>query len=90
LALDEDAPSEFRKRGSEPVEQKQEDSISLLAKAYLHGGEEIELCDRRIAALENRRIAFLNEVERRNQNIARRADTAASDVVDAEFTDPED
>jgi hypothetical protein len=89
-ALDDDASSLFRLRGSAPIEQKQEDSVSLLAMAYLHGGDEIELCLRRIAALEYRLIAFLNEVERRNQKMARRADSAASDVVDAEFTDPED
>lgn len=86
----EDAPSQFRKKGSEPVEQKPEDPVSLLAKAYLNSGDQIEFCDRRIAALENRRIVFLNEVERRNQNLARRADVTASEVVDAEFTSAED
>jgi hypothetical protein len=89
-ALDKDAPSMFRRKGSEPIEEKQEESVSLLAKAYLHGGDDIEACDRRIAALEYRRSALLNEVERRNQNMARRADNAASHVVDAEFTDPDD
>ena len=89
-ALDDDAPSMFRRKGSEPIEKRQEDSVSLLAKAYLHGGDEIEACDRRNAALEYRRSALLNEVHRRNQNLARRADSAASDVVDAEFTDAED
>jgi hypothetical protein len=91
LARDEDdEPSMFRKKGSEPLEKNQEDPISLLAKAYLHDGGEIEGCDRRIAALEFRRGALLREVERRNQNMAREADKTASGIIDAEFTEAED
>ena len=91
LARDEDdEPSMFRKKGSEPIEKNQEDPISLLAKTYLHGGNEIEGCDRRISALEFRRSALLREVERRNQIVARDADKAASDLVDAEFTEAVD
>jgi hypothetical protein len=89
--LDEDdEPSAFRKKGSQPIDRNPEDPMSLLAEAYLHDGDEIEGCDRRIAALEFRRGALLREVERRNQNMARGADKAASDIVDAEFTEPED
>jgi len=80
----------FRKKGSEPIEKNQEDPISLLAKTYLHGGNEIEGCDRRISALEFRRSALLREVERRNQIVARDADKAASGIVDAEFTEAVD
>jgi hypothetical protein len=88
LARDEDdEPSMFRKKGSVPIEKNQEDPISLLAKTYLHGGNEIEACDRRISALEFRRSALLREVERRNQIVARDADKAASDFVDAEFNE---
>jgi hypothetical protein len=89
LARDEDdEPSMFRKKGSEPIEKKQEDSISLLAKAYLHGGDDIECCDRRISALLNRRSALLREVDQRNESKARNADRACSVFVDAEFTEP--
>jgi hypothetical protein len=91
LARDEDdEPSMFRKKGSEPIEKNQEDPISLLAKTYLHNGDEFEGCDRRIAALEFRRGALLREVERRNQNMAREADKTASGIIDAEFTEAED
>ena len=91
LARDEDdEPSMFRKKGSEPIEKNQEDPISLLAKTYLHGGNEIEGCDRRISALEFRRSALLREVERRNQNMAREADKTASGIIDAEFTEAVD
>jgi len=92
MARDEDdEPSMFRKKGSEPIEKKQEDPISSLAQAYLHDdGNDIEACDRRISALESRRSALLREVERRNQIVARDADKAASSIVDAEFTEVED
>ena len=87
---EDDEPSMFKKKGSEPIEKKQEDPISLLAQAYLHDdGNDIEACDRRISALESRRSALLREVQRRNQ-IVRDADRAASSIVDAEFTEVED
>jgi len=85
---EDDEPSAFRKKGSEPIEKKQEDPISLLAKAYLHGGNDIECCDRRISALFNRRSALLREVDQRNESKARNADRACSVFVDAEFTEP--
>jgi hypothetical protein len=88
---EDDEPSVFRKKGSEPIEKKQEDPISSLAQAYLHDdGNAIEACDRRIAALEFRRSALLREVERRNQIVARDADRAASSIFDAEFAEVED
>jgi hypothetical protein len=89
LARDEDdEPSMFRKKGSEPLEKKQEDPISSLAQAYLHDdGNAIEGCDWRLSRLEFRRSALQREVERRNQIVARDADKAASVIVDAEFTE---
>jgi hypothetical protein len=89
LARDEDdEPSMFRKKGSEPLEKKQEDPISSLAQAYLHDdGNAIEGCDWRLSRLEFRRSALQREVERRNQIVARDADKAASSIVDAEFTE---
>jgi hypothetical protein len=92
MARDEDdEPSVFRRKGSEPIEKEQEDPISSLARAYLHDESgAIEGCDRRISALEIRRNTLLREVERRNQIVARDADKAASDIVDAEFTEAVD
>jgi hypothetical protein len=88
---EDDEPSMFRKKGSELVEKKQEDPISLLAQAYLHDdGNAIEGCDWRLSRLEFRRSALLREVERRNQIVARGADKAASSIVDAEFREVED
>ena len=89
LARDaDDEPSMFRKKGSEPLENKQEDPISSLAQAYLHDdGNAIEGCDWRLSRLEFRRSALQREVERRNQIVARDADKAASAIVDAEFTE---
>ena len=88
---EDDEPSMFKKKGSEPIQKKQEDPISLLAQAYLHDdGNDIEACDRRLSRLEFRRSALLREVERRNQIVARDADKAASSIVDAEFTEVED
>jgi hypothetical protein len=87
---EDDEPSAFRIKGSEPIEKKQEDPISLLAKAYLRSGNDIECCDRRISALLNRRSALLREVDQRNESKARNADRACSDFVDAEFTEPVD
>jgi hypothetical protein len=89
--VEDDEPSMFRKKGSEPVEKKQEDPISLLAQAYLHDdGNAIEGCDWRLSRLEFRRSALLREVERRNQIVARDADRAASSIVEAEFREVED
>jgi hypothetical protein len=88
---EDDEPSMFRKKGSEPMEKKQEDPNSSLAQVYLHDDSgTIEGCYRRIAALEFRRSALLREVERRNQIVARDADKAASAIVDAEFTEAVD
>jgi hypothetical protein len=87
---EDDEPSMFRKKGSEPIEKKQEDPISSLGQAYLHDDGTIEGCYRRIAVLEFRRSALLREVERRNQIVARDADRAAADIVDAEFKEVED
>jgi hypothetical protein len=88
---EDDEPSMFRIKGSEPIEKKQQENpILLLMHTYLHGGNDIEACDRRIAALESRRSALLREVERRKQIVARDADKAASSFVDAEFTEVED
>jgi hypothetical protein len=87
---EDDEPSMFRKKGSAPVETKQEDQISSLAKVYLQDGSAIEDCDGRISALEFRRSALLREVERRNQIVVRNADQAASGFVDAEFTEAVD
>jgi hypothetical protein len=86
---EDDEPSLFRKKG-EPAEKSQKDPIWSLARAYLHGGKEIEDCDRRLAALEFRRGVLLREAERRNQIKARDADKAASGIVDAEFTEAVD
>ena len=81
----------FRKKGSEPIEKNQEVTISPLAQAYLHDdGNAIGGCDWRLSRLEFRRSALLREVERRNQITARDADKAASDFVDAEFTEAVD
>jgi hypothetical protein len=88
--VEDDEPSMFRKKGSEPVEKKQEDPISSLAMVYLQDSSAIEGCDRRLSALEFRRSALLREVERRNRIVARDADKAASDFVDAEFTEAVD
>jgi len=92
MARDEDdEPSMFRKKGSEPMEKKQEDPISSLARAVLHDDSgTIEGCDIRISRLEFRRSTLLREVERRNQIVARDADKAASAIVDAEFTEAVD
>ena len=90
LRDEDDEPSMFRKKGSEPIEKNQEDPIESLARAYLRDGSAIEGCDRRISALEFRRSALLREVERRNQIVARDADKAASAIVDAEFTETVD
>jgi len=92
MARDEDdEPSMFRKKGSEPMEKKQEDPISSLARAVLHDDSgTIEGCDIRISRLEFRRSTLLREVERRNQITARDADKAASGIVDAEFTEAVD
>jgi hypothetical protein len=87
---EDDEPSMFRKKGSEPVEKKQEDQISSLAKVYLQDGSAIDGCDRRLSAFEFRRSALLREVERRNQIVVRNADKAASAFVDAEFTEAVD
>jgi hypothetical protein len=88
---EDDEPSMFRKKGSEPVEKQQEDPISSLTQAVLHDSSgTIEGCDIRISRLEFRRSALLREVERRNQIVARDADKAASDIVDAEFTEAMD
>ena len=81
-----DSPSQFTRKDSKPVEKK-EDPMVLLAKAYLHGGGDIDFIDRRISALECRRSALLREVDRRNESMARNADRACSDFVDAEFTE---
>jgi hypothetical protein len=89
--VEDDEPSMFRKKGSEPIEKKQEDPISLLAQAYLHDdGNAIEGCEWRLSRLEFRRSALLREVERRNQIVVRDADRAASSIVDAEFKEVED
>ena len=85
---EDDEPSRFRLKDSPPIEKEQEDPIASQARVYLHGGGEIEASYRRIAALEFRRNTFLREVERRNLIVARNADKAASDIVDAEFTEP--
>ena len=88
---EDDEPSVFRRKGSEPIEKEQEDPILSLARAYLHDESgAIEGCDRRISALEIRRNTLLREVERRNQIVARDADKAASGIVDAEFTEAMD
>jgi hypothetical protein len=88
---EDDEPSMFRKKGSEPIEKNQEDPISSLAQAVLHDDSgTIEGCDIRISRLEFRLSALLREVERRNQIVAREADKAASAIVDAEFTEAVD
>ena len=87
LRDEDDEPSMFRKKSSEPAEKNQEDPMSSLARVYLDDPSGIEGCDRRIAALEFRRSALLREVDRRNQIVARDADKAASDILDAEFTE---
>jgi hypothetical protein len=89
--VEDDEPSMFRKKGSEPIEKKQEDPISLLAQAYLHDDSNaIVGCDWRLSRLEFRRSALLREVERRNQIVVQDADRAASGIVDAEFKEVED
>ena len=90
LRDEDDEPSMFRKKGSEPIEKNQEDPMSSLARVYLHDSSGIEGCDRRIAALEIRRSALLREIDRRNQIVARDADKATSDILDAEFTEAVD
>ena len=87
---DDDEPSRFRKKGSAPVEKSREDPMGALTQVYLNDGRGIEDCDRRLSALEFRRAALLREVDRRNQIVARDTDKAASDFVDAEFTEAED
>lgn len=82
----DDPPSLFRRKDAKPVEKK-EDPISVLARTYLHGGADIDFIDKRISALEHRRSALLREVDRRNESMARNADKASSDFVDAEFTE---
>jgi hypothetical protein len=88
---EDDEPSMFRKKGSEPIEKNQEDPMSSLAQAVLHDDSGfIEGCDWRISRLEFRRNSLLREVERRNQIVARDADKAAAGIVDAEFTEAVD
>ena len=59
----------------------------VLAKAYIKGQHHIDAVDRRIAALEARKMTILREIERRNDKLARNLEKSSSDIIDAEFSD---
>ena len=59
----------------------------IMAKAYIKGQHQIEAVDRRIAALEARKMTILREIERRNDKLAQRLEKSSADIVDAEFSE---
>ena len=81
------SPACSGKKVLEPVQKNQEDPMTSLARVLEDDPSGIEGCDRRIAALEFRGSAVLRDVERRNQVVARDAEKATSDILDAEFTE---
>jgi predicted ATP-binding protein involved in virulence len=63
------------------------ESTEILAQAYIEGGPNIDLIDRRIASYELRRIALLKTIEQYNDAFARRLKTVVSEVTEGEFTE---
>jgi hypothetical protein len=79
-------PSAFKKKDWKP-EPTEEVSMSMLAKGYILGDYDIDVIDKRTASYEYRRNTALREMDQRSERMARRLETASSDVIDAEFTE---
>lgn len=59
----------------------------VLAKAYEKVGAQLDNVERRIASYELRKITVLREIERRNERLARRLQNAASEIIEAEYSE---
>jgi hypothetical protein len=79
-------PSAFKKKDLK-LEATEEDSMWLLAKAYILGDYDIDVIDKRTASYEYRRNATLREMDLRSERMARLLEKASSDVIDGEFTE---
>ena len=91
-----DAEDEANHWANDPKAQKEIDARltekgysvqDVLAKAYIKGQDHIDAVDKRIAALEARKMTILRELERRNEKLARHLEKSSSDIIDAEFSD---
>ena len=71
---------------AKPEAPKAKDPYQL-AKAHLRYADHIDQIDRRISAGEKKRDGILREIYRRRESLARRLETASSDIIDAEFTE---
>jgi hypothetical protein len=78
-------PSMFKRKNPEPV-KKEEDSELLLAEAYMIGGCDIDIIDRRIASYEARRNTALRELDRHNETMARKL-KASLEIIEGDFTE---
>jgi hypothetical protein len=91
-----DAEREASQWANDPKAQKEIDARltekgysiqAVLAKAYIMGQDQIDAVEKRIAALEARKMTTLRELERRNEMFARNLEKSSSDIIDAEFSD---
>jgi hypothetical protein len=62
-------------------------SSEIQAKAFIRGGREIDIIDRRIATYELRRMAILRQIEEYNGKRARQLERASSQIIEGEFSD---
>jgi hypothetical protein len=60
---------------------------SVLARAYLRGGRDIDAIDKRIALYELRRNRILKEIGLRGERKAQKLAKASSDIIEGEFTE---
>jgi len=78
---------ESRKAIDEALAAKGHSASAILAQAYIRGGTQIDLIDRRIAGYERRRDAVLREAGLWNDGLRQRLNRATTAIIDAEFTE---
>jgi hypothetical protein len=78
---------ESRKAIDEALAAKGHSASAILAQAYIRGGTQIDLIDRRIAGYERRRDAVLREAGLWNEGLRQRLKQATTAIIDGEFTE---
>jgi hypothetical protein len=78
---------EARKKIDEALAAKGHGASAILAQAYIRGGTQIDLIDRRIAGYERRRDAVLREAGLWNEGLRQRLKQATTAIIEGEFTE---
>lgn len=76
-----------RKKIEVELAEEGHDSSDILVVALEESANQIDAIDRRIASYELRRMSALKMIEHYNEILARRLETASSDVIEGEFTE---